>query len=618
MRGPARRQTWLIGIGITVVALMLVPMFYSGQALLRLELVILYVAAATGLNYALGYAGLFALSQVAVIGIGAYTAGLLSAHQGWPFWATVPAALVVGCVLNVLVGLPALRVPKLYLGIITFFAVVALKDIVDLFGDLTGGDNGLIGIASPAIRGELLGEAVVYEIVLAVGLLSLLGLRNLIHSGWGIRVLAYRDAPLASQAVGLAATKTLPVVLFLSAVPAALAGALFAHTEQFVSMHSFGLTLTLLLLAGVELGGRGTLFGPVLGTGLLMFFSLTVGEFSSLNTLLLGAVLLGSVLLFPRGLLPTVVTAVRNFFDRRRPQHQLAEGDGAETVVDSASADLPQDLRRDVGGSSGLPLRTAGLIKRFGGHLVLRGTDLHVGHGELVGLVGANGSGKTTLINVVTGLLAADGGELWIDGRPRGRKAGHTVPRLGVSRSFQIPQLIDELSVQQNIELGLLHGHKQSVFSTLFRIAGFRHLESRRQQVARDVCMWLGFDAAASQRPAGELSLGLKRVVEVGRAVATGAPLVCLDEPAAGLNAAERTRLATLLRQLRAANRSVLLVEHHLEFVMSLCDRVLLMDAGKIVAAADLHASDETARSELPAELESYLNLVPNRRENSA
>jgi ABC-type branched-subunit amino acid transport system ATPase component len=233
---------------------------------------------------------------------------------------------------------------------------------------------------------------------------------------------------------------------------------------------------------------------------------------------------------------------------------------------------------------------------------VLTGVDLRIGGGEVVALVGANGCGKTTLLNVVNGYYPIDGGTVAVNGAATTGAAVRRVAAAGLGRTFQVPKLVEDLTVRENVELGIVARERQRALAATLRLPGFRHRERSRAEQATAICRALGFDDATIDGPASHLSLGLKRIAEIGRAIAGGATVICLDEPAAGLNDDERARLGRLCRALADTGRSVLLVEHHLRFVLDLCDRLVLLDGG--VVAGDGRPSDPSTFG--PA-LEQYL-----------
>jgi ABC-type branched-subunit amino acid transport system ATPase component len=214
-----------------------------------------------------------------------------------------------------------------------------------------------------------------------------------------------------------------------------------------------------------------------------------------------------------------------------------------------------------------------GIEKSFGGVRVLRGIDLALVPGRIYGLVGPNGSGKTTLLNIVTGFVLPDAGEVVLDGRPIHGMAAHAVARHGIRRSFQVPQLIRELSAAENIRLGL-HGRRGS--------------RAEQDPLIRSVSTLVGLDPMALDMPVRELPLGMRRIIEIARAVVAGPALVCLDEPAAGLAASDLELVRAALRAVSDGGAAVLLIEHNLSFVRSVADELIVLELGNVATTQEL------------------------------
>lgn len=597
-----RALRWLPPV-VVAFAILLPLVSGSDFDLSRYDVLWLYIMVAIGLNMSLGYAGEFALGQVFVMAAGAYGAGMLSSHLGWDVWATIPAALLVSAIVGIIVHLPGLRLAGWTLAFVGFLTIIVLPELLVMGESWTGGEDGLLGIHGVGLGGTVAPSWVIYEVVLGCTLLTWLAQRNLVKSGWGLRLRGLRDSPRGAEAAGVSITRTKVAAYVMSAVPAGLAGALQVHVNQFVDPSSFGFNLLALLLAGVILGGRGSLWGAVIGTGVLQAFSLWVGPFSEYNTLILGLALLIVITVFPRGLMPTLTALLE-----RRTGAAQRRGSMRET---SDRAGLPAFAPRASTAHEGEPqdvLRATGIVRSFGGNRALDGVDIRLRPGRMVGLIGPNGSGKTTFINAVTGFLAADAGHIEIEGVRVDRRGANAIARMGVARTFQVPQLIDEVSVRENVEVGLVGMQRQNALGAMLRTPGFRRAERERARRARAVCEWLGFDENAIDSPAGQLPLGLKRIVEIGRAVVAEPSLICLDEPAAGLNPAEIEWLGVILDQLRTRGHTILLVEHNVGFVVAHCDEVYLLENGAVSA----HAHDVRG-ADLPDRLRAYVELRPRR-----
>lgn len=575
----------------------------------RVQLGMVYILAALGLNVAYGLAGEFTLGHVAIMAVGAYSAGMLTAHAGWNLWSAIIAAMVCGIIVSLALGAPSARVRGAYLGLLTLFAVLAIPPLVMLGEEWTGGEYGLLGIPRLELGG-LEPTTATYLLTMVALVVVLIGLRNLIRSSWGIRFALLRDAPRAAESVGFSNLGSKLLAYAVYGAIAALAGALMAVNDGTVVVSTFNINLTLIILTGVVLGGRGTLWGPVLGTVPLVLLSFYIGPFSEVNPIVFGCVLVAAVLLFPNGIVPAfaheIIPGIREhgllgwlgtLVTRRGAR--TAQGPESEEVaaeeLEGSLATRAQDIvvpwgATDEGeledsGRGGEPLlEISGLRKSFGGVAALDGVDLSVQRGRIVGLVGQNGCGKSTLLNMISGFYRPDGGTVSIAGSPIAGVAPHRIARRGVGRTFQVPRLIPHASVADNIAAGLIGHDPARLLSSVLGLPVAREETRLRRRQAITMVSLLGLEREAADVLAGSLPLGVKRIVEVGRAAVSQPALLLLDEPAAGLNADERRRLSSTVRALASAGITPIVVEHNIEFVLGLCDTVVLMESGAVSA----------------------------------
>ncbi|MFC0527727.1 branched-chain amino acid ABC transporter ATP-binding protein/permease [Phytohabitans kaempferiae] len=597
-RRLARHRPLLVPAVVFAVLLLLPLVVQESYALGRYQLILIYGLLALGMHFQLGFGGQFALGQGVAMGVAAYASGLLVLHAGIPTELSLLAAIAAAVVTNVLLSLPSLRLNGWYLALATIFLAAAFPDIVRIGPEWLGEDIGFGGIAPLSLLGRDLGPIGVYLLVVVLLALAWFLVRNLMRSGWGTLLGGLRESPPATLSTGVRLGPLQLLVYVVSAIPLGLAGGLTAQINQYVSAQSYGLSLTNLALASVLLGGTGTLWGPLVGTVILQGISFFIDPFSPLNGVFLGVALIVTRIALPQGIVGSAAEITARLRRRRDPE---------PTTLARAERppDLPAILRERSEPTTPVPpLVVAGITKSFGGNSVLRGVDLRVEPGRLVALIGSNGSGKTTLINVVTGFVRPDGGSATVAGRDVTGQSTPHVAEAGLRRTFQVPRLIPQATVRENVELGVLATRRAGLAATVLRTPRHRRIEAERAADATDVCRWLGLPDEVIDRSAAELSLGLKRVVEIGRAVIARPALVCLDEPAAGLNEAEIERLAAALRQLVAAGIAVLLIEHNVRFVLAVSDDLHLLKDGRIAASVDLTA-DRTAP--LPKDLADYL-----------
>jgi branched-chain amino acid transport system permease protein len=594
----------LVALLVVVLLLAFPAISNNSYELGRVQLGMVYILVALGLNVAYGLAGEFTLGHVVVMATGAYSAGILTAIFGWNVWLALVASVLIGMGISLALGAPSVRVKGAYLGLLTLFAVLAIRPVVELGAAWTGGENGLLGIPLIDIAG-LDSTTATYLLTVMALILVVLGLRNFVRSHWGTRFALLRDAPRAAESVGFNNSVTKFVAYAIYGAVASLAGVLMAYNDATVIVSTFNINLTLLVLTGVVLGGKGTLWGPIVGTVPLVLLSFYVGAFSDSNPIVFGTVLVVAVLLFPNGVVPAIrdkgiIGWLRSLIPGRSTNqavhsgsHEVASSELEASAV--SPAEVVTDTRRQMHGKSkaarGAPLEPLleidDLSKSFGGIAAINGVTLSIARGQVVGLVGQNGCGKSTLLNLISGFYTPDNGSITIDGKAVTGTKPSKIARSGVGRTFQVPRLVEHATVAENISAGLIGRSKSRLFASILGLTIVRKEARLRYEQAVEMVKILGLEPEAADILADSLPLGVKRIVEVGRAAVAWPSLLLLDEPAAGLNEDERNRLSKTVKALASAGITPIVVEHNIEFVVGLCDTVILMESGAVASIYD-------------------------------
>ncbi|WP_018112285.1 ABC transporter permease subunit [Thermus igniterrae] len=534
--------------------------FFALSAMVALSLLVL-----TGL------AGMTSFAQAAFMGMGAYATALLTVKAGFSPWLGLLAGLGLSLLLALVLGGLTVRLKGHFLPLSTIAWQVALYILAGNLVGLTGGHTGMTDLPPLVLLGLPLDTGFRYALFSLLLLAFLiLALDNLRHSRLGRALLALRGDALAAASFGVDPARLRLQAFLLSGAIAGLAGFLYAHFLRFVNPTPFSLEASIKYLVMAVAGGVGSIPGVLLGaaffTGLEDWLKdllpLLLGRQGNYETIGYGLILALILILAPRGLWPLL--------ERRLPRR--------ERGLPRAE---PLPLQAPAGPRGEVVLAVEGLRKAFGGLLAVAGVSFALRRGEILALIGPNGAGKTTTFNLITGAISPDGGRVVLLGREITGLPPHRVHALGLGRTFQHPHLFPELSVLENAALGTHLGTRAGFFQVLLGL--HRKEEARALATAYRALKRVGLEGLALER-AERLSVGQQRLLEIARLLASGATVLLLDEPAAGLRAGEKRELAHLLRSLAREGYTVLIVDHDMDLIMGLADRVVVMNYGEKIA----------------------------------
>ncbi|MEV5829437.1 branched-chain amino acid ABC transporter ATP-binding protein/permease [Spirillospora sp. NPDC052242] len=566
-RGLRALPTWTVPV-LCAAVLLLLPAFGLGfSATRQIQLACILALLVSGLNLSLGYAGELALGQAAMYAFGAYTAGLLSVAGHTDIVLQLAAAGLAVLVVGVLTGMVGLRLGSWSLAMTSFFLVLIVPDVLAVFDDRTGGRNGLSGILGPTLFGRPLGPTEIYLVIAVVLVAWFAVMRNIVTSRHGVALRVLKQSPVLASSMGISVFRMKLLAYALGAIPAGLAGALFANLDLYVSPEAFGFVLATTILAAAILGGVTSVYGALAGAAIMQFGPNQSSRFQEFALVFTGAFLIIGGVLLRGGLAGPARRAVARL-DR-------AAGIRPRPGAGAAEAAVPR-IR-------GTELVVDGVSKSFGGNRALDGVSFRAEPGRVTALIGPNGSGKTTLLNMVCGFYRTDSGRILLDGARLDGAAAHRVSRAGVARTFQTPSVPDGVTVLEAVAAGRYSADRVSVLSAVLRLPRFRR--ARRADVAEaERMLALVGMAELRDEPASSLPLGMRRLLEVARSLAASPGVLLLDEAASGLDEDEVERLAELIRRIRRAGGTVVLVEHNFRLVLDLADDIVVLAHGQVVA----------------------------------
>ena len=577
-----RRQLTLAAVALLAVCWPFLPEF----TVVVLSYIGLYALVAAGLVMLTGVGGMTSFGQAAFVGVGAYATA----------WAcTSPDAVAV---LGGVFGLAALPWAGLALGLVVTFAIawtlgamtVKLSghylplctiawglSLYYLFGNMAflGGQTGISGLPPLALAGwSLASPRALGVLIWSVLLVALWLLHNLLDSREGRAIRSLKSGRVMAESMGIDTARYRLKLFVLGALLAAMSGWLYAHLQRFVNPTPFNLNIGVEYLFMAVVGGSGHLWGAVLGAAVITLLKeklqdilpSLLGTNGNFEVIVFGLLMLLVLQRFAEGLWPTLARLTQRFFRPEIPQR-------SNSVAVLATRMLPAPGQ--------VLLQASNVTKRFGGLVANNAVTMNLKAGEIHALIGPNGAGKSTFFNMISGVDDPTEGEVRLMDKVMHRLPSRAFAARGLGRTFQHVRLLGQRSVVENVALGAHRRAHRGWVASMLRLDRLEEaalLDEARRQINR-----CGLSAHADA-PAASLALGQQRIVEIARALAGQPAVLLLDEPAAGLRHLEKCALADLLAQLRAEGLGILVVEHDMEFVMNLADRITVFEFGSVIA----------------------------------
>ncbi|WP_444756692.1 branched-chain amino acid ABC transporter ATP-binding protein/permease [Pseudomonas sp. A014] len=619
------------------------PQAFHNPYYLHLVVVIgIYAVLLFGMDILVGYTGEVSLGHAGLFAVGAYTAGLIATKLGLPFYVAVPAAMAVTAVFGGMLAFPALRVTGPYLAMVTLAFSTIILILVNEMEFLTNGPQGL-QILKPVFFDHRLTSDEFYYVVLAAVVLSYIAVTRILRSPLGRAFEALRGSPVAADCMGVNVYRYKVVAFVISATFAGLAGSLFSYSEEYIAPNGFGFELNVLFLLALILGGRKSRVGALIGAAVVVLLPNWLSDLALFHSLVVGLVVIVAVSVglglarkrftSPQVAMPCLALAAFVIFAfnigditeqrltifglmmlaviyylpngvmgfLKAPFSRFITEQSQVVSITRPRAVALWDAGTSIPVSSEPLFQAENIVMQFGGLKALNSVNLSVARGSIHGLIGPNGSGKSTMMNVITGIYVPISGTAVFEGQSILGRSPSKIALGGVARTFQNVQLFGEMSVLENVLVAFNHTFRRGLPAILLNLSDYRTEQQAAKDKALNILDFMGLKSLRNEQ-ARNLPYGKQRLLEIGRALALQPRMLLLDEPAAGLTAPDIAELIQIIKKIRDHGVTVVLIEHHMDMVMSICDTVTVLDFGQKIAEgkpADVQANQRVIEAYL-------------------